>query len=224
MQSRLRRIVSQNELRAASHHDRPTIGERTQELARTLREQIEALRSLDVADAAAIAGTAAIPPADARSSTLASSAPSLPSRSAPPASNKTSPTQLAAKPLAPPLPQPAPRAHQAASTEPTRARVVTTAPHDHKLSAKPANPECGARSPCAPSTAESSRKPVKTTTAVAPQQDVKAHTAPVRNVAAKAPAAPAPHVAPPTVQAYVQPDSGPAAPPASDNGQLYRQH
>ncbi|SIT52123.1 Glycoprotein gp2 [Paraburkholderia piptadeniae] len=225
MQSRLRRIVSQNELRAASHHDRPTIGERTQELARALREQIEALRSLDVADATAIAGTAAIPPADAHSSTLASSAPSLPSRSTPPVADKASASQLAAKPLAPPLPQPAPRAHQAASTEPTRARVVTTTPHDQKVTAKPANPECGARSPCVQSTAESSRKPVKTT-AAAPQQDVKAHTAAVRNVAAKAPAAPAPRVAPPTVEAFVQPDSGPAAPPVSvaENRQLYRQH
>ncbi|SEI90446.1 hypothetical protein [Paraburkholderia diazotrophica] len=232
MQSRLRRIVSQNELRAASHHDRPTIGERTQELARTLREQIEALRSLDVADAAAIAGTAAIPTANAHSSTLASSAPSLPPRSAPPASNKTSASQIAAKPLAPPLPQPAPRARQAASTEPTRARVVaTTTPRDHKVSANPAKPassECGARSPCVETTAQSSRKPVKTTTTTtaAPQQDVKAHTAAVRSVAAKAPAAPVPHTAPPlpTVQAYEQPDTGPAVPAVNDTRQLFRQH
>ncbi|MPW21162.1 hypothetical protein GCT13_30865 [Paraburkholderia sp. CNPSo 3157] len=228
MQSRLRRIVSQNELRAASHHDRPTIGERTQELARTLREQIEALRSLDVADAAAIAGTAATPPANAHGGTVASSAPSLPSRSAPPASNKTSASQITAKPLAPPLPQPAPRARQVANTEPTRTRVVaTTTPHDHKANAKPAKPansECGAPSPCVETTAQSSRKPVKTTTA-APQQDVKPHTAAVRSVAAKAPAAPVPHTAPPpAVQAYVQPDIGPAVPPVSDNRQLFRQH
>ncbi|MEM5439785.1 hypothetical protein [Paraburkholderia diazotrophica] len=232
MQSRLRRIVSQNELRAALHRDRPTIGERTQELARTLREQIEALRSLDVADAAAIAGTAAIPPANAHSSTLASSAPSLPSRSTPPASNKTSASQIAAKPLAPPLPQSAPPAHQVASTEPPRARAVaTTTPHGHKVSAKPsksanpdADPECGTRAPCVETTAQSARKPVKTTPA-APQQDVKAHTAAVRNVAAKAPATPVPHTAPPpTVQAFVQPDIVPAAPPVSDSRQLYRQH
>jgi hypothetical protein len=228
MQSRLRRIVSQNELRAALHHDRSTIGERTQELARTLREQIEALRSLDVADATAIAGTAAIPPANAHSTTLASSAPSLPSRSTPPASNKTSASPIAAKPLAPPLPQPAPRARQVASTEPARARVVaTTTPHDRKVSAKPskpANPECGARSSCIETAAQSARKPVKTTSAT-PQQDVKAHTDAVRSDAAKAPAAPVLHTTPlPTVQAYVQPDNGPAVPPVSDNRLLYRQH
>lgn len=206
MQSRLRRIVNQNELRTALHHDHATITERTQELAQTLREQIEALRSLDVADAAAIAGTAAIPPANAHSSTLASSAPSLPSRSTPPAPNKALASQSAAKPkpLAPPLPQPAPRAHQVASTEPTpmHARPGAPAPRDHTTTSKPARPP-----------------------AATAQQEVKAHAPAARSVAVKQAAAPVPHTAPPpTVQAYVQPDILPAVAPVADSKLLYRQH
>ncbi len=100
MQSRLRRIVTQNELRAMPRHDRPTIADRTQELARTLRDQIEALRSRDATDTAVMAGAAAHQSANAHSSTLASSTPSLPVKTAPvspPASPAKTPGKTPAK-------------------------------------------------------------------------------------------------------------------------------
>jgi hypothetical protein len=235
MQSRLRRIVTQNELRAMPRHDRPTIADRTQELARSLRDQIEALRSRDATDTAVMAGAAAHQSANAHSSTLASSTPSLPVATAPvspPSSAKTpaktpakqtkQTNQLAAKPLAPPLPPPAARTRQLASATPTRAHTTAAQP-EHRTSTKQANTACGSRSPCVQANAQSPRKPVKvasktppakatTTTVAARRMPVKNTTKPVQHMAP-----------PPTVQAWSPPES-PATLPASDDSQVYRQH
>ncbi|GJH02413.1 hypothetical protein [Paraburkholderia terrae] len=237
MQSRLRRIVTQNELRAMPRHDRPTIADRTQELARSLRDQIEALRSRDATDTAVMAGAAAHQSANAHSSTVASSTPSLPVATAPvspPASPAKAPgkapakqtkqtNQLAAKPLAPPLPQPAPRTRQLANTTPTRAHSTTAAQPEHRTSTKQANTACGSRSPCVQANAQSPRKPVKVASKTPPAKatttTVAARRTPVKNTTK-----PVQHTAPPpTVQAWSPPES-PAALPASDDSQVYRQH
>jgi hypothetical protein len=213
MQSRLRRIVGQNELRAAPRHDRASIADRTQELARTLREQIETLRSRDAADVAVMAGAATHTPANAHSSTLASSAPELPSMHAaappPPSHVKTPAKQLSAKPLAPPLPQPAPRAHQVATTAPAHPHSATTAQQERRTVAKQAN-------------TQDTRKPVKVASKTAPSK-AHAKTLATRSTIAKAPPKPTPRDVPPTVQAWAPPDSS-AALPASDDMQVYRQH
>lgn len=119
MQSRLRRIVGQNELRAAPRHDRASITDRTQELARTLREQIEALRSRDATDAAIVASAATHTTANAHTSMLPSRSPRLPPTSTA-ASSSASHSKTPAKPLAPPLPQPAPHTRPVASVAPMR--------------------------------------------------------------------------------------------------------
>ncbi|MBN3759149.1 hypothetical protein G3N95_40010 [Paraburkholderia sp. Tr-20389] len=214
MQSRLRRIVGQNELRASQHHDRGSIADRTQELARTLREQIETLRSRDATDTAVVAGAATHMTANAHSSALASSSPGLPPTStttSPSASHgKTPAKQLAAKPLAPPLPQPAPRTRQVASAAPARPHSTTTpAKQEHRTSMKQAN-------------TQNTPKPVKVAAKTAtPKTTTK--TKATRSAMAKAPAKPAPRIVPPTVQAWTPPDDSTAS-PASDDTQIYRQH
>ncbi|WP_109482578.1 hypothetical protein [Paraburkholderia sp. C35] len=227
MQSRLRRIVSQNELRATPHNDRPTIAERTQELARTLREQIETLRSRDATDAAIVAGAAAHHNANAHSSTVASSTPSLPPVTTLPVPARASPAKTPARQVAakPPLPQPAPRPRQLASVTPTPARAHTPAPvqPERKTVVKQAGTACGPRSPCVQQvSAHVPRKEVKVAARPAPVKTrpttVAARRAPVK-VALK----PAPHTMAPTVQAYAPPDSA-AVLPASDDSQVYRQH
>lgn len=233
MQSRLRRIVTQNELRAMPHHDRPTIAERTQELARSLRDQIEALRSRDAADTAVMAGAAAHQSANAHSSTLASSTPSLPVTTAPVSPARTPPKtpgktpekqtkQLAAKPLAPPLPQPAPRTRQLASVTPTRAPSTTAAQHERRTSTKQANTACGTRSPCVQANAQSPRKPVKVASKTPPAKATTTTVA-ARRTPVKTASKPVPHTPLPTVQAWSPPES-PATLPASDDSQVYRQH
>ena len=232
MQSRLRRIVTQNELRAMPRHDRPTIADRTQELARSLREQIEALRSRDATDTAVMAGAAAHQSANARSSTLASSTPSLPVTTAPVSPAKTPPKtqktpekqtkQLAAKPLAPPLPQPAPRTRQLASVTPTRVHSTTTAQEEHRTSTKQANTTCDTRSPCVQANAQSPRKPVKVASKTPPAKATTTTVA-ARRTPVKTASKPVQHPPHPTVQAWSPPES-PAALPASDDSQVYRQH
>lgn len=233
MQSRLRRIVTQNELRAMPRHDRPTIADRTQELARTLRDQIEALRSRDATDTAVMAGAAAHQSANAHSSTLASSTPSLPVKTAPvspPASPAKMPgktpakqtKQLAAKPLAPPLPQPAPRTRQLASVAPTRAPSATAAQQERRTSTKQANAACGTRSPCVQANAQSPRKPVKVASKTPPAKATTTTVA-ARRTPVKTASKPVQHTPLPTVQAWSPPES-PATLPASDDSQVYRQH
>ena len=233
MQGRLRRIVTQNELRAMPRHDRPTIADRTQELTRALREQIEALRSRDATDTAVMAGAAAHQPANAHSSALASSTPGLPVATAP-ASPPASPVktqsktpakqtkQLAAKPVAPPLPQPAPRTHQLASVTPTRTHSTTAAQQERRTSTKPANAACGPRSPCMQANAQGTRKPVKVASNTPPAKAA-ATTVAARRTAARTATKPVQHAPPPTVQAWSPPES-PATLPASDDSQVYRQH
>lgn len=233
MQSRLRRIVTQNELRAMPRHDRPTIADRTQELARSLREQIEALRSRDATDTAVMAGAAAHQSANAHSSTLASSTPSLPVTTAPVSPAKTPPKtqktpekqtkQLAAKPLAPPLPQPAPRTRQLASVPPpTRAHSTTAAQQERRTGTKQANTACGPRSPCVQANAQSPRKPVKVASKTPPAKSATTTVA-ARRTPAKTASKPVQHPPLPTVQAWSPPES-PATLPASDDSQVYRQH
>jgi len=232
MQSRLRRIVTQNELRAMPRHDRPTIAERTQELARSLRDQIEALRSRDATDTAVMAGAAAHQSANAHSSTLASSTPSLPVTTAPVSPAKTPPKtqktpekqtkQLAAKPLAPPLPQPAPRTRQLASATPARVHSTTAAQQEHQTSTKQANTACGTRSPCVQANAQSPRKSVKVASKTPPAKATTTTVA-ARRTPVKTASKPVPHTPLPTVQAWSPPES-PTALPASDDSQVYRQH
>lgn len=228
MQSRLRRIVTQNELRAMPRQERPTIADRTQELARTLRNQIEALRSRDATDTAVVAGAAVHQPANAHSSKLASSTPSLPATTAtspapvPASAGKPHAKQLAAKPLAPPLPQPAPRTRQMASVTPTRAHNTTPAQHESKTSTKPANTACGPRAPCMQATAQSSRKPTKVASKAAPVK-VGTSTVAARRTPVKTAARPVQRPLPPTVQAWSEPQA-PATLPASDDTEIYRQH
>jgi len=234
MQSSLRRIVNENELRAMPRHDRPTITERTQELARTLLNQIETLRSRDVVDAAAVAGAAATQQADAHSSTLASSAPTLPTQNAPavPAkSGKPPAKQLAARPVAPPLPQPAPRAHQVANTTPSRShaptRVTTVAHQEHRTVAKQANTTCSTHATCQQARAQNAHGPLKTASHTPGKTTPKKpgmRTVAAHSTTPKAPPKPAPRTTPSyTIQAYSPPDRPePAA--ASDDGQIYRQH
>ena len=220
MQSRLRRIVGQSELRASPRHDRAALAERTQELAQTLRNQIEMLRSRDAADAAAVADAAANRPASAHSSTLASSAPSLPAASsAAPASSKA----LAAKPLFPPLPSPAPRARQVANATPTRAHgTAATQPERRTVSTKHTNAACKKGASCAQANAPEPRKPTKVAAKPTPAKVSATKTA-THSTKAKVPAKLAQHPVPTVVQSWSPPDS-PAELPASDDTLIYRQH
>ncbi|MEM5344854.1 hypothetical protein [Paraburkholderia azotifigens] len=226
MQSRLRRIVGQNELRTAPRHDHASIADRTQELARTLREQIETLRSRDATDAAVMAGAATRTSANAHSSTLASSAPGLPptpsASSSPPPPRKTPAKQLSAKQLAPPLPQSAPRARQLASAAPARPHNATTAAQqEHRTVAKQPSAQCGTRAPCAQANTQNAHKPVKVANKTTPKAGTK--TVAARSAVAKAPAKPAPRNTPVTVQAWSPPDNVTVL-PASDDTQIFRQH
>ncbi|MBN3767903.1 hypothetical protein [Burkholderia sp. Ac-20365] len=229
MQSRLRRIVTQNELRAMPRQERPTIADRTQELARSLRNQIETLRGRDAADTAVVAGAAVHQPANAHSSKLASSTPSLPAATAtspppvPASQGKAHAKQLAAKPLAPPLPQPAPRARQLASATPTRAHSTTPTQQERKTSAKQANTACGPRSPCVQTVAaQSSRKPANVASKTVPAK-AGTKTVAVRRTPLKTAAKPVQRPLPPTVQAWSPPET-PATLPASEDTEIYRQH
>jgi hypothetical protein len=231
MQSRLRRIIGQNELRTAPRNDHASIADRTQELARTLREQIETLRSRDATDAAVMAAAATHTPANAHSS-RASSSPGLPPT--PPAASPTQQPartpakqlpakQLSAKPLAPPLPQPAPRTRQVASAAPARPHSATTAAQqEHRTATKQPGAACGARTPCAQASTQTARKPVKVASKTAPSK-ARTKTLAARSAATKAPAKPAPHNIPPTVQAWSPPEESPSL-PASDDTEIYRQH
>lgn len=231
MQSRLRRIVTENELRAMPRHDRPTIADRTQELARSLRDQIEALRSRDVTDTAVMAGAAAHQSANVHNSTLASSTPSLPVATAPasppatPGKTPAKPTkQLAAKPLAPPLPQPAPHAHQLASVTPTRAHSTTAPQHESRTSTKQANAACGPRSPCVQANVQSPRKPVNVKVASkTPPAKATTTTVAARRTPVKTASKPVSYPPLPTFQAWSPPES-PATLPENDDSQVYRQH
>jgi hypothetical protein len=253
MQSRLRRIVSQNEQRAASRHDRPTITERTQELARALRDQIEALRSRDAADAAIVAGAAANQSANAHSSKLASSTPGLPS-APPPAAvpAKKPPANLAANLPAkqpasqstkPPTKQPIsePSAKQLAA-KPLAPPLPQPAPHARQVtSAAPARahntaaaqPESRVNTKPA-NTACGTRTPCVQTATQSSRKTTKTSTASAhrkpaataaesRKLAAKTPAKPAPPAVPYTIQAYSPPDS-PAPLPVDDDREIFRQH
>jgi hypothetical protein len=234
MQSRLRQIVSQNELRAMPKHEHATIADRTQELARALREQIETLRSRDATGAAVVAGTTASAPARAHSSTLASNAPALPpgspapatkpaaaktpaktaSKASPPPAAQSQAKVLAARPLAPPLPQPAPRGRQLANAAPPPARVASTAQHAQKEQHEQKEKLAAARP--AP-------RPTKTAAANAASHKPKASTVAARSTAKKPAARPVQYAGPPTMQAYAPPEH-PVALPASDDKEVYRQH
>lgn len=245
MQSRLRQIVSQNESRAVPGHERATIADRTQELAHALGEQIETLRGRDAVGAAVVAGTAASLPAKAHNSTLASSAPALPPgpppsdaklasaktpakpaiKSPPPTAAQPQAKVMASRPVAPPLPslpqrapQPAPRAHQLANTAAPPVRVASTAQHDQKTNT--ATSTCATRAPCSRGLAQSASKPVKTATA---NPHKSKSTVVARNSARKNTVKPVQYAGPPTMQAYVQPES-PIPPPAGDDKEVYRQH
>lgn len=227
MQSRLRRIVGQNELRATPRHDRASIADRTQELARTLREQIETLRSRDATDAAVMAGTATHTPANAHSSTLASSAPGLPPTSgaspSPQPPVRAPAKQLSAKPLAPPLPPSAPRTRQVASAAPARPySAMTSAQQEHRPATRQTSATCGVRAPCVQATAHNPSKPVKVAGKSAPPK-ASTKTIAARSAATKAAAIPAPRSIPTTIQAWSPPDNAPSL-PASDDTQIYRQH
>jgi len=244
MQSRLRQIVGQTESRALPGHERATIADRTQELSRVLREQIETLRGRDATGAAVIAGTTSSAPAKAHSGTLASNAPALPPgsppsdtklaatkttakiaiKSAPPAAAQLQPQSrtVASRPLAPPLPprapQPAPRARQLANAAPPPIRVASSAQHDQKT--KTATNTCTSRAPCSRVTAQSASKPIKTASVIAHKP--KTNTVAARNTAKKPTVKPVHYAGPPTMQAYVQPE--PVTLPAGDDKEVYRQH
>ncbi|MBP0589790.1 hypothetical protein J8I87_08680 [Paraburkholderia sp. LEh10] len=225
MQNRLRRVASQNELRAMPRREHATIAERAQELARTLRNQIEALHSRDPTDAAVVAGAASNPSASAHSSSLASSVPTLPSVPTPrfASSDGTPGKPSSAKQPPPPLPQPAPRTRQLASAPPARANnSTTTALQVHRVSAKPASQVCGPRSPCIQANAQTTHKLMRSSTTTA-QRKPHATAVASRKAAAGTSVEPVQRPLPVTMQAY-SPRDIPAPPPVVDDVQIYRQH
>lgn len=243
MQTRMRRIESQNELRATQPRERSTFAERTDQLAQALRNQIAILRSRDAADLAATAGTTAAMQSKAKAEAKGSNSaavrtvhpPGNPASPGVQANNRTAtakapapktlpPKAVASRSLAPPLPQPAPRTRQASNPAPTRVAATPTR-SQQPVKAKPAETTCGKRVACE-QVAQQSHKPVKPTKTVA---QAKSTTTLANNKVTKkpvkAPVKTAQHPVPLPMNTYSQTEApAPELSAIDDDRPLYRQH